>query len=318
MSDQQPEPKLGERIGPRLGPIGATLRALFRTRVTAGLLVVLPIYVTVLLIRFIFDLLRDSSRWLVEIYLTSSWGTALREKLGINLAAMEQQLGHRPTADEIYEMIPGWSQWAISIFCVFLTIFLLYSVGLFTANFFGRRLVFTFERIVDRLPFVKTIYRATKQILATFTGGQSQNFQRVALIKFPQDRMRCVGFITSVFRDSLTDEELATVFIPTTPNPTTGYLQIVRRAELVELNWSVEDAVRTIMSGGILRPDFLTIVAKEDQEKLPADVQAMIPEMPAEVPQPTPEEAEAALFGDPLAPDPTASPRTDGDNKPAT
>jgi uncharacterized membrane protein len=78
--------------------------------------------------------------------------------------------------------------------------------------------------------------------------------------------MRCVGFITATFKDSLTGEELATVFIPTTPNPTTGYLQILKRKELVELDWSVEDAVRTIMSGGILRPDFLTIARQKPRE----------------------------------------------------
>jgi len=72
--------------------------------------------------------------------------------------------------------------------------------------------------------------------------------------------MRSVGFITATFKDSLSGEELAAVFVPTTPNPTTGYLQILKRSDLVELDWSVEDAVRTIMSGGILRPDFLTII----------------------------------------------------------
>jgi uncharacterized membrane protein len=96
--------------------------------------------------------------------------------------------------------------------------------------------------------------------LSTFAGEQSQEFQRAALVPFPQEKMRCVGFITAIFHDSTTGEELASVFIPTTPNPTTGYLQILKRKDLVELDWSVEDAVRMIMSGGILRPDFVTMI----------------------------------------------------------
>jgi uncharacterized membrane protein len=158
-------------------------------------------------------------------------------------------------------------QWTVPIVAVLLTFGVLYVIGLFTANYFGRRLINLFEQFVERVPMVKTIYRAIKQILGSFHGDQTRNFQRVALIPFPQEKMRCVGFITATFFDSVTKDELATVFIPTTPNPTTGYLQVVRRSELTELDWSVEDAVRTIMSGGILRPDYLTIVPAKDMHK---------------------------------------------------
>jgi uncharacterized membrane protein len=78
--------------------------------------------------------------------------------------------------------------------------------------------------------------------------------------------MRCIGFITAMFKDSVSGDELCTVFIPTTPNPTTGYLQVLKRSDLIELDWSVEEAVQTIMSGGILRPEFLTIVTPETPE----------------------------------------------------
>ncbi len=238
----------------------STLKAVFRARITTGLLVVLPVYVTFLLVRFVFELMRDASQWLVEAYLTSEFGVGVRQILKIDLQTLSATLGHNPTPAEIVAALPAWVQWGISIFSVLVTMFLLYAIGLFAANVFGRRLLLRLERMVDHLPFVKTVYRSSKQILETFAGDQTTNFQRVALIPFPQERMRCVGFITSTFLDSVSGDELATVFIPTTPNPTTGYLQIVRRAELVELDWSVEDAVRTIMSGGILRPDFLTIV----------------------------------------------------------
>ena len=237
---------------PRGSRIGATLKALVRTRVTAGLLVVLPLYLTYVLIKFVFEAMRDASRWVVLAMLENPWFQEHAWKLEVEADEkidLELLLAANPYLD-----------WGIAVFSVLLTIFLLYAIGIFTANIVGRRIIGSFEAIVDRVPLVKTIYRSSKQILATFAGEQSQSFQRVALVPFPQEKMRSVGFITATFRDSLTGEELATVFIPTTPNPTTGYLQILKRSELVELDWSVEDAVRTIMSGGILRRDFLTIV----------------------------------------------------------
>lgn len=248
---------------PRRSRIGATVKALLRTRIAAGLLVVLPIWVTFLLIKFFFGLMRDSSRWVVEWFLRSEGVESALQWLGfkwqaVDVTTLEDMLVKTPALD-----------WGIAIFSVVFTLFLLYTIGVLAANIVGRRAIEIMEGILDRVPLVKTIYRATKQIVGTFAGEQSKEFQRVALIPFPQEKMRSVGFITSIFNDSLTGEELASVFIPTTPNPTTGYLQILRRADLVELDWSVEDAVRTIMSGGILRPDFLTIVPTKELENLP-------------------------------------------------
>jgi len=204
------------------------------------------------------------------------------------LANLEERLGRVANSEEFLKILPERIEWGIAILSVLLTITILYAVGLFTANIFGRRLVEMFERFVARVPMVKTVYRASKQILTTLTGEQTQNFQRVALVPFPQEKMRCVGFVTAMFNDSRTGEELATVFIPTTPNPTTGYLQILKRKDLVELDWSVEEAVQTIMSGGILRPDFVTMVPQKGQAKLPPEIQAKIPEFPGDIPQSPP------------------------------
>ncbi len=277
-----PEPESAGKTKPHRSRIGATLKVLIRTRVMAGLLVVLPVYITIMLIKFVFGLMRDSSLWVVEAYLRSSLGEPLLERwevfvttpdgpellsVATALANLEERLGHVANSEEFLEILPERIEWGIAILSVLLTITILYAVGMFTANIFGRRLVEMFERFVARVPMVKTVYRASKQILTTLTGEQTQNFQRVALVPFPQEKMRCVGFVTAMFNDSRTGEELATVFIPTTPNPTTGYLQILKRKDLVELDWSVEEAVQTIMSGGILRPDFLTIVPGAQQHK---------------------------------------------------
>ena len=298
-----PEPESAGKTKPHRSRIGATLKVLIRTRVMAGLLVVLPIYVTIFLIKFVFGVMRDSSLWVVEAYLRSSLGELLLERWRVSvtapegpklvsvataLANLEERLGRVANSEEFLKILPERIEWGIAILSVLLTITILYAVGLFTANIFGRRLVEMFERFVARVPMVKTVYRSSKQILATLAGGQTQNFQRVALVPFPHEKMRCVGFVTSTFNDSHTGEELATVFIPTTPNPTTGYLQILRRKDLVELDWSVEEAVQTIMSGGILRPDFLTIVPQKGRAELPPEIQAKIPEFPGDIPQSPP------------------------------
>jgi len=275
-----PEPESAGKTKPHRSRIGATLKVLIRTRVMAGLLVVLPIYVTIFLIKFVFGVMRDSSQWVVLALLEAKWFQKHVWKLDL---AEGQELG----IDVLLTAHP-WLDWFIAILSVLLTILILYAIGVFTANIFGRRLVEMFERFVARVPMVKTVYRSSKQILATLAGGQTQSFQRVALVPFPQEKMRCVGFVTAMFNDSRTGEELACVFIPTTPNPTTGYLQILKRKDLVELDWSVEEAVQTIMSGGILRPDFLTIVPQKGQAKLPPEIQAKIPEFPGDIPQSPP------------------------------
>ena len=284
----EPRAQLPARPRQRKSRVAATLKVLLRTRIMAGLLVVLPIYVTIWLLRAVFRLMRDSSLWVVEACLRSSFGEGLLESWQVakpagyatwpeakgafkdaavtkipvteRLDFLEFRLGHPPEMQDFFNMLPETVQWVTAIVAVLLTIVILYGIGLFAANLLGRRVINTFESALDKVPLVKTVYRSTKQILSTFAGEQSEEFQRAALVPLPQEKMRSVGFITAIFNDSVTGEELATVFIPTTPNPTTGYLQVLKRKELVELDWSVEDAVRTIMSGGILRPDFLTIV----------------------------------------------------------
>ncbi len=254
----------------RRSRVGATIRALVRARVTAGLVTLLPILITIWVVRVIFTWLRDSSQWIVEWVLEGKWVGLLPATWNVRWVGLTHEQLTRPAV-----------QWTVGIFSVLLTIFVLYAVGLFAANVFGRRLIAFLEQLLGRVPIIKTVYRGLKQVLSSFSGDQSSNYQRVALIPFPQERMRTVGFITSIFHDSVTGEELCTVFIPTTPNPTTGYLQVLRRGEITELNWSVEEAIRTIMSGGILKPEFLTIVPNEALPKnLPTGVGPSPPAVP--------------------------------------
>lgn len=238
----------------------ATVRAVLRARVTAGLLLVLPVWVTYLLVRFVFELMRDTSLWVVDWYLRH-WGATFVEALGVSADKF---------AVDGVAVLPSGIKWGVSIFSVFLTVFFLYLLGVMTANFLGRRLVHVAEGLLERVPFVKTVYRATKQILGTFAGEPSQNFQRVALVPYPTKETRSIGFITGITKDAHTGEELCMVFVPATPNPTSGFVFVLKRADVIELDWTVEEAIRVIISCGVLAPATIPL-ASSSQLNAPDD-----------------------------------------------
>jgi uncharacterized membrane protein len=251
----------GEELKHHRSRITATIKALVRTRVTAGLITILPIVITIWLLRVVFAWFRDASFWLVSALLFSSWGHRLLEVTGIDLGTLTRNGANPATLPSSgFDALPSGMRWGISIFSVLLTFFLLYVIGMFTANAIGRRLLDLFELVLDRVPFVKTIYRTLKQVLGLFGGDEKQKFQRVALVPFPNTLTRTVGFITNSFKDAITGEELCSVFIATTPNPTTGYVFILRRADIVEVDWTVEEAFKMAMSGGILSPTRVTML----------------------------------------------------------
>jgi uncharacterized membrane protein len=235
------------------GGITHRVRHLIRTRLTTGLLTILPILITIWVLRVIFVWLRDSSLWAVELYLMS-YGRDTLAGWGVTPDQLKS---------EGIKALPGAIEWGVSILSVLLTFVLLYIVGLFTANFIGRRTLLAIEQLFDRLPFVKSIYRLLKQVAELFSANQKQQFQRVALVKFPNAESRVVAFVTNTFRDTRTGAEMITVFMPTTPNPTTGFLFITPRSEVIELDWNVEEAIKAIISGGIVLPGAVTLSPSE-------------------------------------------------------
>ncbi len=224
----------------------SSLRARLRNRLTAGLILVVPIWITVLLVGFVFGLMRDASLWIVEALLMTPWTASVLEQVGVSSQAVR--------ADGI-EALPSAVRWMLGGFAALLTVTVIYVLGMITTNIVGRRIVQAAETLVDRVPFVKTIYRASKQVLETFAGESAQAFQRVVSVPFPGQQVRTVGFVTRVTTEPRTGEELCAVFVPTAPNPTTGFVLVVKRSELIDLNWTVEEAIRVIMSGGVLLPD---------------------------------------------------------------
>jgi len=131
-------------------------------------------------------------------------------------------------------------------------------IGLMARNFVGRWLLEFGEGTLSKIPIAGAVYKTLKQLLETFLSNKSNRFRRVILVEYPREGLYSVGFVTGDVGPSLQselEEKLLSVFIPTAPNPTTGWYTLVPESSVKDLNISVEDAFRTIISAGIVNPD---------------------------------------------------------------
>jgi uncharacterized membrane protein len=130
-------------------------------------------------------------------------------------------------------------------------------VGMLTAGLAGRSLVRLGERLLSRMPVVRGVYGTLKQIFETVLAQKSRSFREVVLVEYPRRGVATIGFVTGATRADIqacSGEELVNVFVPTTPNPTSGFLLFVPRSELIHLDMSIEDAIKLVISGGIVGP----------------------------------------------------------------
>lgn len=130
-------------------------------------------------------------------------------------------------------------------------------IGWFATNFLGRLFIRLAEYIVDRMPIIRTIYSALKQIFETIMATQSQAFRECVLIEYPRKGVWSIGFLTGLTEGEvqrLTDDEVLNVFVPTTPNPTSGFLLFVPKKDIHFLGMSVEEGIKMVVSAGILTP----------------------------------------------------------------
>lgn len=156
------------------------------------------------------------------------------------------QLLYEAYGQQIIWLEAPWFQAALS---VVLTLIFLYLVGLTATRIVGRRMIGLFERTIERLPLVEKIYGAVKTLMSSLQ-QKPDGVQRVVLIEFPSRHMKTVGFVTRTLTDEDTGEQIAAVYVPTTPNPTSGYLELVPLDQLTSTDWSVDEAMSFIMSGG--------------------------------------------------------------------
>lgn len=188
----------------------------------SGLLVWLPIWVTFLVIKFLVDLL-DSSLLLIPA-------------------------AYRPDA------LLGFHLPGIGVIIILGVIFL---TGLIAANYFGLRIVEFWDAIVGRIPLVRTVHAGVKKVLQTLFTPGGESFRKVLLVEYPRAGMWSLAFQTG---DSTPEvekslgEPMVSLFIPTTPNPTSGFLMMVPRKNVIELTMSVEQALKFVISLGVMQP----------------------------------------------------------------
>ena len=134
-------------------------------------------------------------------------------------------------------------------------VILLVGIGFITASFFGSYIFKKTESVINRIPFIKIFYKTTKQIIETIFKNNSKAFRDVVLLEYPRKGLWVLGFTTGEVKGAVSSKikgELVNVFVPTTPNPTSGFLLMVPKSQLKYLNTKVDDAVKTIISAGII------------------------------------------------------------------
>ena len=206
--------------------LGQRLQRLFLT----GLLTLLPLWLTWVVVKFLFVLLGDLSKPLI--------GPGLQ---GI-AASSPQAFGW---------LVQPWVQNAIALVATVAAILL---VGWLARRVIGQRLLGWFEALVARIPLASTIYGSARKLLDILQ-TKPDGTQRVVLVDFPHAEMKSIGFVTRVIREQGTGRELAAVYVPTTPNPTSGYLEIVPVEKMTPTDWTVDQAMSFIISGGAVAPD---------------------------------------------------------------
>ncbi|MCP5076120.1 MAG: DUF502 domain-containing protein [Rhodobacteraceae bacterium] len=147
----------------------------------------------------------------------------------------------------------GWRGYGLIVFLIFTTI-----VGSVTKGIFGRQLLRYAESLVDRMPVVRSIYNGVKQIVETVLSQSNSSFERACLVEYPRRGIWAIAFVSTSTKGELLDkageEEMLSVFLPTTPNPTSGFLLFLPRKDVMILDMDVEAAAKLVISAGLVMP----------------------------------------------------------------
>lgn len=187
-----------------------------------GLLIWIPLIITLWVLKVIFDTLDGSLLLLPESFQTERW-------LGVH--------------------IPGLG--------ALLTLVIVLLTGIFATNFFGAQLVQLWHEVLNRIPVVNSIYSSVKQISDTVFSSSGQAFRKALLVQWPHPGMWTIAFLTGTPGGdvaALLPPDCVSVYVPTTPNPTGGYFVIVQRSQMIELDMTVDQALKYIISMGVVPP----------------------------------------------------------------
>jgi uncharacterized membrane protein len=204
--------------------------AKLQRNIIAGIFIVVPIWLTVWVITFLIDLLIQ-------------FGRPIASRLAVWIAPNSPKLAALFQAESFQDFA------AIVIVLVGLLL-----LGVIGRQVIGRRLLDAFDRLMARIPLVQSIYGSARKLIQTVQ-TKPDGHQRVVLIEFPSPGMKAVGLVTRTFTDPATGAEIAAVYVPTTPNPSSGYVELVQSATLVPLDWTVNEALTFIISGGAVAPN---------------------------------------------------------------
>jgi uncharacterized membrane protein len=165
----------------------------------------------------------------------------------------------RALSGQIREDSPYLARWLLDpllqdFVAALITLIGLYVLGWMVNLVIGKRIIGAFESALNRLPLVQTVYGSTKKLISALQ-QKPDKIQRVVLIAFPSPEMKVVGFVTRSLVDKRDGTELAAVYVPTTPNPTSGYLEIIPMDQLIPTDWTIDEAMSFIISGGALAPE---------------------------------------------------------------
>jgi uncharacterized membrane protein len=203
-----------------------------RQTLLTGLVVLLPLFITLWLLTFLFQMVDGTiTPWVRRVLLFT----------GIPLFSQ-----------------PAFFHYLAPVIGVIITVLLIYAAGLLSTNLFGVKLLGAFDALMLRIPIVRAVYGGSKQLLEALSPKGKRSFTRVVVVEYPRKGLYTIGFVT---RDEAPDfsvlgsEPMASVFLPTTPNPTSGWVVILPSRELITLPLTVEEGVKLVVSGGIVVPE---------------------------------------------------------------
>lgn len=199
-----------------------------------GMLVLVPLAVTVYIMYFLFQLTD-----------------------GILGSAVAKSIGYK---------IPGLGLVFTALVCVF--------VGLVAQNYFGKRALNAIESYLEKIPVVRSLYNGVKQVSDVLIQKKKGEFKRVVMVEYPKEHSWTFGFVTNDFTVPLKDskfkgKQMAAVYVPTTPNPTSGFLLVIEKSRIVDTDMDIEDAMKVVISGGLVQPPKIDeeIIDNEDIKK---------------------------------------------------
>ena len=200
-----------------------------RGYILAGVLMVIPIWITWFMVQFVLKLLIETGAPIVTLA-----ARALRPFLpGLSELLMEP--------------------WLRAVIALVVVVVALYVLGWLATKVTGRLLIKRFEDLIERIPWVQSIYGGLKQLIMSLQ-SKPDGAETVVLINYPSPQMKAIGLVTATLVDQDTGRDLLAVYVPTTPNPTSGYLEIVPRDEVISTGWTVREAMSFITSGGAVAP----------------------------------------------------------------